>query len=362
MSATPVTTPLIVDDFDAILNYTDHTAWTTPDPWSSDYNPASPEWVRGTWHRTEVVGDRSAVQLKFLGPSISVYGHAGPSYGSYAITIDDKVTLTRTAYAATNASLPYALYSTTNLTNTAHTLTLHNLGKQGTDAGGNALLFDFISVPIVLGAGDVRNETLEETDTRIKYSGSWGSNQSGNFSGGGSTFTNDDASFELTFNASTIYILGDKKNDHGLYTVQLDSNPPETFNGISGCSGVFGTGCEQQVPSLKYFASNLAEGEHKVVLKNVRGNPTGEQGINGTFFDLDSIVLTVPDKYPPALNSSSSSSGSSNHSSSTGANSPSGGSATSFNGSSYVAPMSMSVFWGWTLLAVLFAHGFRRRV
>ncbi|KAL0069941.1 hypothetical protein AAF712_002836 [Marasmius tenuissimus] len=231
---TTITTPLVVDDFDCILNYTDHTAWTTPDPWSSTYNSDSPEWVRGTWHKTEVVGEKSEVKFDFIGPSITVYGHSGPSYGSYSVTIDDKVTLTRSAYATSNASLPYALYTTTNLTNAAHTIKLRNLGKQGSDAGGNALLLDFITVPIVLGEGDAKNVTVEETDERVKYSGWWGSNKSGNFSGGGSTYTNDDgASFELTFNASTIYILGDKKNDHGMYTVQLDDNPAQTYNAIA---------------------------------------------------------------------------------------------------------------------------------
>ncbi|KAK1226321.1 hypothetical protein PQX77_010706 [Marasmius sp. AFHP31] len=282
---TTITTPLIIDDFDCILNYTDHTAWTTPDPTSPTYNPDSPEWVRGTWHRTEVAGERSEVKLDFIGPSITVYGHSGPSYGSYSITIDDKVTLTRSAYSPSNASLPYPLYTTTNLTNAAHTIKLRNIGKQATDGGGGAFLLDFVTVPIVLGEGEAKNVTLEETDERVKFSGWWGSNKSGNFSGGGSTYTNEDgAEFELRFNASTIYILGDKKNDHGLYTVQLDDNPAQTYNGISGCSGVFGLTCEQQLPSIKYFASNLGEGEHKVVLKNVRGNPEGRDGINGTFF------------------------------------------------------------------------------
>ena len=66
---TTATTDLIIDDFDCILNYTDHTAWITPDPWSPLYNPNSPEWVRGTWHRTEVVGNTSEVRLDFIGES-----------------------------------------------------------------------------------------------------------------------------------------------------------------------------------------------------------------------------------------------------------------------------------------------------
>jgi hypothetical protein len=49
----------------------------------------------------------------------------------------------------------------------------------------------------------VANQTLEETDPALTYSGTWGSNKSPNFSGGGSTFTNaDNASVSFSFHGS----------------------------------------------------------------------------------------------------------------------------------------------------------------
>ena len=50
----------------------------------------------------------------------------------------------------------------------------------------------------------VKNQTLEEKDSSIKYSGTWGNNTSPAFSGGGSTYTNEDkASFELEFSGAS---------------------------------------------------------------------------------------------------------------------------------------------------------------
>jgi hypothetical protein len=73
--------------------------------------------------------------------------------------------------------------------------------------------------------------------------------------------------------ASAIYVFGDKKNDHRLYTVELSSpsgpNTTETYNGISGCGGEFGLTCEQQQPTIKYFASNLANETHHLKITNI---------------------------------------------------------------------------------------------
>lgn len=67
-------------------------------------------------------------------------------------------------------------------------------------------------------------------------------------------------------------ILGDKKNDHGNYTVVLDNHPAEVYDGVSGCGGAFGMTCEQQVPTIKYLASNLNGSDHKLTLINQAGS------------------------------------------------------------------------------------------
>ncbi|KAG5633117.1 hypothetical protein DXG03_008329 [Asterophora parasitica] len=78
---------------------------------------------------------------------------------------------------------------------------------------------------------------------------------------------------------SAIYVFGDKKNDHGLYSVVLDSRPAEIYSGISGCGGAYGQTCEQQKPTLEYFASNLDGSLHNLTITNIAG-------VNNSFFGM----------------------------------------------------------------------------
>ncbi|KAI5886975.1 uncharacterized protein SCHCODRAFT_02602681 [Schizophyllum commune H4-8] len=289
MDSDAVNVNVTVDDFDSVLWYPNQGDWQTPDPFSADYNADSKEWLRGTYHYTETEG--ASVSFNFTGPTVWVFGAAGPDYGDYEVRLD-QVVLQRSAHQDSNATLPYVLYSAQNLTYDHHELTLSSRGNGG-------LLLDFIQTTVQLApkGATVENQTLEETDGRIKYEGEWGNNQSGNFSGGGSTYTNGDgAYFELNFTASAIYVLGDKKNDHGLYEVTLSSNSSgsssQVLSGVSGCGGAFGETCEQQLPSLKYFASNLANETYTLRLANIAGE-------NNSYFDLDSIILSVPSEYDP---------------------------------------------------------------
>ncbi|KAF7327082.1 hypothetical protein MKEN_00284000 [Mycena kentingensis (nom. inval.)] len=321
MDSTAVNTNITIDDFDSLLTYADQAAWTTPDPSKNNYSATGSEWLMGTYHTTSVVN--ASVSLNFTGPALYIYGASGPDYGSVEVLLDGESTTT-SAYVASNASAPFILYSTSALAYAPHTVTLRNLGKQDADAGGDAFLLDFIRTTVQLApaGAEVKNVTIEETDAQIKFSGMWGNNTSPFFSGGGSTYTNDDgASFELQFSASAIYVLGDKKNDHGLYTVTLNGSSPEIHNGVSGCGGAFGLTCEQQQPTIKYFASNLPAGTHTLKLTN-------HAGVNQSYFDLDSIVLTVPSVYAPRnLSEAASTSGTGSGSGSSPSSSPPSGSA-----------------------------------
>ncbi|KAJ7119812.1 hypothetical protein C8R44DRAFT_788889 [Mycena epipterygia] len=319
MDPTAINANVTVDDFDSVLSYADQAAWETPDPSSSSFNASTSQWLMGTYHSTSLTN--ATVGFNFTGPAIYVFGAAGPAYGSYEVLLDG-VTTMKTAYAASNVSAPYLLYGADNLTYAAHTLTLRNLGKQGADAGGGAFLFDFLRTTVQLApsGATVANQTLEETDPALKYTGTWGSNKSPNFSGGGSTFTNaDNASVALSFHGSAVYVFGDKKNDHGPYRVVLDGGAPQLFDGISGCGGAFGMTCEQMKPTLAYFASNLDSGLHNLTITNIAG-------VNSSFFDLDSVVLSVPSVYAPRTLSNLSSSTNTSSSPSPSGSTPAGSS------------------------------------
>jgi hypothetical protein len=89
------------------------------------------------------------------GPAIYVYGAAGPSYGSYAISLSDEsgpvFTTEYSAYLPTNASNPYLLFAANNLTYAKHTLALTNLGAGSGDEGADGLLLDYILQTVQLG-------------------------------------------------------------------------------------------------------------------------------------------------------------------------------------------------------------------
>lgn len=71
---------------------------------------------------------------------------------------------------------------------------------------------------------------------------------------------------------TAIYIFGDVVNDHGVYTVTLDSNSPTKYDAFAGCRGV--GRCEKH-GTLVYFASGLGEGEHQVTIVNNADEKSG---------------------------------------------------------------------------------------
>ncbi|KAJ6453368.1 hypothetical protein C8R45DRAFT_1039268 [Mycena sanguinolenta] len=281
---------LDVDDFDSLITYANQSQWSTPDP-SAAPDPTLDVWFDATYHRTNVTG--AAFSFGFKGSQISLYGAAGPAFGSYQIDIDGCVE-THSAHSTRNAA-GYLLFNTDTLAYTEHTVKVTNLGPirrgEGTD-----LLVDLVktTVDIAPAGATLSNTTLEETDARLVYTGNWTENVfNPKFSGNFSRYTNGDgASVSLNFTGAALFIFGDKTDRHGLYTVTLDDRAPQLFNGVSGCGGAFAHACEKD-NTLAYFAANLDKGEHRVEVKNIPGEL-------GAYFDLDAIVITTPSEYLPA--------------------------------------------------------------
>jgi len=309
---------LTVDDFDSLVTYADQSQWSTPDPSSDTSNQSTSPWKDGTYHLTAVTN--AFFTFNFEGPTIFVYGAAGPAYGSFEISLDGHSNVF-SAYAPQNAS-GHLLFSATTLEYVNHTLTVTNLGAKDGDNGGNQLLFDYLDAGVQLApaGASVANTSLEETDSRLTFNGNWTTNvYNPRFSGGGSRYTQGDgASVSLSFYGSAIYIFGDKTGRHGLYTVTLDNRAAEQFNGVSGCGGAFVHACEK-TNTLAYFASNLDSDLHTVTVRNIAG-------VNNSFFDLDYMVYTTPSSYAvrePSASSFSAGAGAVESTSTSTGNSPS---------------------------------------
>jgi hypothetical protein len=82
------------------------------------------------------------------GPTLFIYGAAGPAYGSFEISIDGSSNIS-TAHASQNTS-GHLLFSTTSLKYDNHTLKVTNLGAQSGDDGGNQFLFDYLQSTVQL--------------------------------------------------------------------------------------------------------------------------------------------------------------------------------------------------------------------
>lgn len=65
MDSSAVNVNVTVDDFDCILSYDRQSDWTTPDPSKSTFDATGSDWLRGTWHRTEV--KNTAFHINFTG-------------------------------------------------------------------------------------------------------------------------------------------------------------------------------------------------------------------------------------------------------------------------------------------------------
>ncbi|KAF8144685.1 hypothetical protein K438DRAFT_1873392 [Mycena galopus ATCC 62051] len=278
---------LSVDDFDSLITYANQSQWTTPDP-SAGPDATLDIWFDATYHRTNVSG--AWFSFGFKGSEFSLYGAAGPSFGSYEIDIDG-CTEIHTAHAAQNSS-GHLLFGTDQLAYADHTIKVTNLGAKHRGEGTD-LLVDLLqtTVDIAPAGATLTNTTLQETDPQLLYTGNWTENvHNPLFSGGYSRYTNGDgASVSLNFTGTALFIFGDKTDRHGLYTVTLDDRAAEQFNGVSGCGGAFAHACEKD-DTLKYFAANLDKGEHTVEVRNIAG-------ALGSYFDLDDIVITTPSEY-----------------------------------------------------------------
>ncbi|KAH7878291.1 uncharacterized protein C8R40DRAFT_1092048 [Lentinula edodes] len=245
MDSSAVNFNVTADDFDSVLSYPDQSIWATPDPSSSDYHPKISDTVNASnkFNFTEVLLDSSSV----------------------------------TAYSLSNGSTPHLPCGARNLTYGEHEITLHNLGAiSGNGPGGGNPCYVIFCV----------------LQLNLHLVGTWGSNTSGNFSGGGSSYTNDDdASASFPLNGSTIYVFSDQKNDHGLYSVVHDNGTEQIFDGVSRCEGVFGQTCKQQRRTL--------EGEHSLSTTNLAG-------VNQSYFSASDSSGSSPGNSAPGSGSGSS--------------------------------------------------------
>ncbi|RSH82819.1 hypothetical protein EHS25_005809 [Saitozyma podzolica] len=254
------------DDFDPPIVYSNPSDWVTPDP---SVNPtwynASEEvtgvpWHEATYHFTSVPGAKAS--LNFTSTSLWIYGFVGPSSPSnYSITIDSlsahpfsqSYSTQNTSFGSGSSSSSgrTLLYGTTGLTYAEHTVELTNWGS--------GVGLDLVVINAELGAdgATLTNSTIDDAQSTVTYTGNWTS-EGGDFFNGTSIYTQGpNNSLGFNFSGSGLYIFGDQVDDHGLYSIYLNSSytpwldgssrsaAVATLDGRSGCGGGYKKACEK---------------------------------------------------------------------------------------------------------------------
>ncbi|KAG8706633.1 hypothetical protein FRC08_000932, partial [Ceratobasidium sp. 394] len=142
------------------------------------------------------------------------------------------------------------------------------------------------------------NVTIDDISPLITYQGEWTDSYNNNTGDpwfwrySGITFhcsaTNGAQAF-FQFNGTAVYIFGAKRHNHGNYTVQVDDEQPQGFNGYAPTQPDRSDGV-YQVPI--YARTELENRLHKVILTN-KGD------FNLPYVDIDFITWTSNDTpYP----------------------------------------------------------------
>ncbi|WVF65963.1 hypothetical protein IAT40_000701 [Kwoniella sp. CBS 6097] len=276
------------DDFDPLIKYSDLTQWTTPNPqdnptwYRQGEDVTGVPWHEATLHYTNVKG--AEFSFNFTTSQIWIYGALNVSSPSYSVTVDGSKSDQTPSSVQEGRAL---LYSSTELSESPHQLTLTN--------NGDGLGFDLVVLGYDLGSRS-RNYTIDDTLLDVTYQGNWTIQDRDAFNGT-STYTHGPGnSFEFSVAASGIWLYGDTVQDHGPFSVYINdsSTPYGTWNGRTPCGGpeVYAKECEK-LGALKAFVGPLGEGTHKV--KVVNGGPEGDQS---TYFDFDYVEYTTPSTYP----------------------------------------------------------------
>ncbi|EIW74813.1 hypothetical protein CONPUDRAFT_169763 [Coniophora puteana RWD-64-598 SS2] len=99
------------------------------------------------------------------------------------------------------------------------------------------------------------------------------------------TFTStptDNATAQLTFTGTSVWVYGSKRVNHGTFTVEIDGTGATTVNGYSPMS---------QWQQLLYSNSGLSQGQHTIVITNTGNVSTG----SWLDFDMIKFETTVGD-------------------------------------------------------------------
>nr|XP_019044183.1 hypothetical protein I302_07464 [Kwoniella bestiolae CBS 10118]OCF23113.1 hypothetical protein I302_07464 [Kwoniella bestiolae CBS 10118] len=275
-------------------------------------------------------GEGDSATLEFSGTAIYVYGAKRDYHGTYSVKLDDGDVEELDGYSD-EVLIQELLYKKEGLDkDKIHSITLTNLPSKTTHPKVNKgfskwyLDIDYFIVTLPNKEEDFHSTTIDDTSPSAQYFGSgWINNATFSASYHNATAKISYGSgdhMELTFTGSNIQVFGTINSDHGGYSISLDGSIAKPYNGEF---------FQARYSTPLYTATNLSEGEHKLVMQNIGGGKTA----NGMEFDY--AVVNSTKSGSSTNGSGSTSNGNSNSNGNTNSNdSSSSSSNTSESGSS----------------------------
>ncbi len=219
MNPEAVGTLIVVDAFDVPAPATSRLQDTDPSivygvGWMA--GDPSRAWSGGTATLSAIAGAQAT--LTFNGTAVSWIGARGPQTGIARVSVDGAAAVEVDTYA-TSEQIQAAIFTATNLADTAHTLTIQATGMQNA-AAGNVVVIDGFEVT-------APGSRVQETTPAIVYSAGWiPDNRDKAYSEGISAESNTvGAQASFTFFGTGVRWIGARGPQTGMARVFLDGAP-----------------------------------------------------------------------------------------------------------------------------------------
>jgi len=252
----------------------------------------SPAWTAvsnaacsvGTMRTRNAAG---SVTAAFTGTSVGVIATKGLAYGKLKVTLDNVVQPAVDLYAAATA-YQQKVYAKSGLTNAAHILKLEWTGTKNAAATGTTVDLDALEIMGTLTTVPSPTARYQETDTRLRYLGTWSSESSSNYSGGAQKKINATGAAVINFTGTQVGVIATKGPAYGKLTVTLDDVAQPIVDLYAAANAY-----QQKV----YAKTGLANVPHTLVVDWAGAKNAAATGttVNLDAFEILGSLTQVPD-------------------------------------------------------------------
>jgi subtilisin family serine protease len=240
--------------------------------WSGTWTTSSSTSYSGGSHRYANVSGASVTAV-FSGTYLAWIAKTSPVYGKAKVTVDGTTTYLVDLYSAATG-YKKKVWDSGILPSGLHTVRIEWTGQKSVSTGGTNISVDAFDV-----AGTLKSATrYEQTDSRLKWSGTWTTASSTSYSGGSFRYANASGSkVTIEFTGVRLTLIAKKASNYGIARVSLDGGVPVSVDFYSST-----TLYKQKVWSTPF----LVPGNHTVT---ITWTGTKRSAATATNINLDAV-------------------------------------------------------------------------